>query len=297
MDLTSESKVLIQGNAASQALIHAVLNMKAYGTNIVACITPGQGGTHLQEVPIFDLVEQAQIKVGPIDTSVIWVNPYQALDAALEAIEAGVKQLVILTEGMPPLDMVGLIRKAEISETLLIGPSCAGMIVPNQLLLGLHPGEFYSPGSIGLISRGSRLTYEIASQLTQAKLGQSLSVSIGSDLIIGSSFIQWLQILDEDDQTEAIVLVGEVSGSGEEEAASYIAETIDKPVIAYIAGLYAPPTQLLGHSCTLATSKLLAQTICPPTIESKIEAFKKAKIPLADRPSQIPGLIKKALKK
>ncbi|EAW33503.1 CoA-binding protein [Lyngbya sp. PCC 8106] len=297
MDLTSESKVLIQGNAASQALIHAVLNMKAYGTNIVACVTPGQGGTYLEEVPIFDLVEQAQAKVGPIDTSVIWVNPYQALDSALEAIEAGVKQLVILTEGMPPLDMVCLIRKAEISETLIIGPSCAGIIVPNQLLLGLHPGEFYTPGSIGLISRGSRLTYEIASQLTQAKLGQSMSISIGSDLIIGSSFIQWLQILDEDDQTEAIVLVGEVSGTGEEEAASYIAETIDKPVIAYIAGLYAPPTQMLGHSCTLATSKLLAQTICPPTIESKIEAFKKAKIPLADRPSQIPGLIKKALKK
>ncbi|MEB3277908.1 MAG: CoA-binding protein [Lyngbya sp.] len=297
MNLTPDSKVLIQGNVASQALTHAVLNMKAYGTNIVACVSPGQGGTHLQEIAIFDLVEQAQAKVGPIETSLIWVNPYQVLDAALEAIEAGVRQLIILTEGMPPLDMVRLIRKAEISETLIIGPSCAGIIVPNQVLLGLHPCEFYSPGSVGLIGRGSRLTYEIAFQLTQAKLGQSMSVSIGSDLIIGSSFIQWLQILDEDEHTDVIVLVGEVSGNGEEEAASYIAETIDKPVIAYIAGLYTPKTQPMGHSCTLATSKLLAQTICPPTADSKIEAFKKAKIPLAERPSQIPGLVKKALKK
>lgn len=297
MNLTPESKVLIQGNTESQALIHAVLNIKAYGTNVVACVTPGRGGTHLQDIPIFDLVEQAQAKVGRIDTSIIWVNPYQVLDAALEAIEAGVEQLIVLTEGMPPLDMVGLIRKAEISETLVVGPSCAGIIVPDRLLLGLHPGEFYTPGSVGLIGRGSRLTYEVAFQLTQAKLGQSIGVSIGSDLIIGSSFIQWLQILDEDDQTDAIVLVGDAVGNGEEEAASYIAETIDKPVIAYIAGLYAPETsQSMSHSCTLATSKLLAQTICPPTIDSKIDAFKKAKIPLANRPSQIPSLVKKALK-
>lgn len=296
MNLTPESKVLIQGNTASPALIHAVLNMKAYGTNIVACVTPGQGGNLIQDIPIFDLVEQAQTKVGPIDTSIVWVHPYQVLDAALEAIEAGVKQLIVLSEGVPPLDMVRLIRKAEISETLIIGPSCAGVIVPNQLLLGVHPREFYTPGSVGLIGRGSRLTYEIAFQLTQAQLGQSISVSIGSDLIIGSSFIQWLQILDEDDQTDVIVLVGEVSGNGEEEAASYIAETIDKPVVAYIAGLHSPETQSWGHSCTISTSKLVALTICPPTIESKILAFEKAKIPLAESPSQIPSLVKKLLK-
>ncbi|MEL7038272.1 MAG: CoA-binding protein [Cyanobacteria bacterium J06592_8] len=297
MNLTPESKVLIQGNTTSQALIHAVLNMKAYGTNIVACVTPGQAGNLMQDIPIFDLVEQAQTKTGPIDTSIVWVHPYQVLDAALEAIEAGVKQLIILSEGIPPLDMVRLIRKAEISETLLIGPSCAGVIVPNQLLLGVHPREFYTPGSVGLIGRGSRLTYEIAFQLTQAKLGQSISVSIGSDLIIGSSFIQWLQLLDEDDQTDVIVLVGDVSGNGEEEAASYIAETIDKPVVAYIAGLHSPETQPLGQSCTIATSKLVALRICPPTIESKIAAFEKAKIPLADSPSQIPSLVKTLLKK
>ncbi|MEA5500665.1 succinate--CoA ligase subunit alpha [Limnoraphis robusta] len=296
MNLTPDSKVLIQGNAASQALIHAVLNMKAYGTNIVACVSPSQGGGYLQDIPIFDLVEQAQVKVGPVETSIIWVNPYQVLDAALEAIEAGVRQLLIITKGMPPLDMVRLIRKAEVAETIVIGPNCAGIIIPNKLLWGVHPGEFYTPGSIGLIGRGSRLTYEIAFQLTQAKLGQSIGISIGSDLMIGSSFIPWLQILDEDDQTDVIVLVGEVSGHGEEEAASYIAETIDKPVIAYIAGLHLPNSQAMGHSCTLATSKLIAQTMCPPTIDSKISAFKQAKIPLADRPSKIPALVKKCLK-
>lgn len=297
MNLTPDSKVLIQGNATSQPLIHAVLNMKAYGTNVVGCVSPSLGGDHLEDIPIFDLVEQAQVKLGPIDTSIIWVNPYQVLDAALEAMEAGVRQLVILTKGVPPLDMVRLIRKAEIAETVVIGPNCAGIIIPNQLLLGVHPGEFYTPGSVGLIGRGSRLTYETAFQLTSAKLGQSMGVSIGSDLIIGSSFIQWLQVLDEDDQTDVIVLVGQVNGHGEEEAASYIAETIDKPVVAYIAGLYAPETQLLGHSCTLTTSKLITQTMCPPTIATKKEAFKKAKIPLADRPSQIPSLVKKVLKK
>ncbi len=297
MYLTPNSSVMIQGSATSEALIHAALDMKAYGTNLVACVSPSHGGEQLHGIPVFDQVEQVQSQMGSIVTSVIWVPPYQVLDAALEAISANIQQLVILSEGMPPLDMIHLVRKAELTDTMVVGPNCAGIIIPNQLSLGVHPGEFYTPGSVGLISRGSTLTYEVALQLTQAQFGQSISVSIGRDLILGSSFIQWLQILDEDENTEVIVLMGEAAGSGEEEAASYIAETIDKPVVAYIAGLYAPSISPFGQGKTTATSKLIAQTPSFSTGDSKRAAFLKAKIPLADRPSQIPSLVKKVLKK
>jgi succinyl-CoA synthetase alpha subunit len=297
MNLTPESKVLVQGIAESPASTQAALMMKAYGTNVVAGVSPGRGGQDLHGIPVFDLVEQALYQAGKIDTSVIFVPPYWVLDAATEAIAAGIQQIVIITEGVPPLDMVRLVRKAELTETLVVGPNCPGIIVPNKLLLGTHPKEFYTPGPVGLISRSSTLTYEIALQLTNAKLGQSIGVSIGSDVIVGSSFMQWLQILDEDDHTDVIVLVGEVGSGSEEAAASYIAEAIDKPVIAYIAGRYAPKDQPLGHAGTLISSRAAMQTAGTGTAESKIAAFQEAKIPVAERLSQIPELVKKALKK
>jgi succinyl-CoA synthetase alpha subunit len=297
MNLTPESKVLVQGITESPASTQAALMMKAYGTNVVAGVSPGRGGQDLHGIPVFDLVEQALYQAGKIDTSVIFVPPYWVLDAATEAIAAGIQQIVIITEGVPPLDMVRLVRKAELTETLVVGPNCPGIIVPNKLLLGTHPKEFYTPGPVGLISRSSTLTYEIALQLTNAKLGQSIGVSIGSDVIVGSSFMQWLQILDEDDHTDVIVLVGEVGSGSEEAAASYIAEAIDKPVIAYIAGRYAPKDQPLGHAGTLISSRAATQTAGTGTAESKIAAFQEAKIPVADRLSQIPELVKKALKK
>lgn len=296
MNLTPDSKVIIQGLRSSDLSMQAALNMKAYGTNVVACVSAGRGGGVIHEIPVFDLVEQAQSSVGPVDTSVIFVHPYDVLDAALEAIDAGIRQLVIVTEGMPPLDMVDLVRKAEATETLVVGPNCPGIIVPGKLLLGTHPGQFYNSGSIGLISRSSTLTYEVAQSLTNSRFGQSVSVCIGSDLIVGSSFIQWLQILDEDDNTDAIVLVGEIGGSSEEEAASYISETIDKPVVAYIAGLNAPKVQLISHASTIITSKL-TRDVHPGTAQSKITVFQNAKIPVASSPSQIPELLKKCLKK
>ncbi|MDB9512812.1 CoA-binding protein [Kamptonema animale CS-326] len=297
MNLTPQTKVLVQGITESPASTQAALMMKAYGTNVVAGVSPGQGGQELHGIPVFDLVEQALSAFGKIDTSVIFVHPYSVLDAALEAIAAGIQQIVIVTEGVPPLDMVRLVRKAEATETLVVGPNCPGIIVPDKLLLGTHPKEFYTPGPVGLISRSNTLTYEIALQLTNAKLGQSIGVSIGSDVIVGSSFMQWLQILDEDDSTDAIVLVGEVGSGSEDAAASYIAEAIDKPVIAYIAGRYAPKGQPLGHAGTLISSRAAVQTTDAGTAESKIAAFQEAKIPVAERISQIPELVKKALKK
>ncbi|MGB3402963.1 MAG: CoA-binding protein [Microcoleaceae cyanobacterium] len=297
MQLTPKSKILIQGINTSRSSIKATQNMKKYGTNIVACVSPGRGKQELDGIPVFDLVEQAIAAVGTIETSVIFLPPYQVLDAALEAIDAGIRQLVILTEGVPPLDMVRLVQKAEMTDTLVVGPNSPGVIIPDQILLGTYPKECYQPGSVGLISRSSTLNYEIALQLTQAGIGQSISVSIGSDLIVGSSLIQWLQILDEDDQTEVIVLIGAVGGSNEEEAALYIAETIDKPVIAYIAGIHVPQAQLIGHTNNILTTRIVSQNLPSGTAESKIAAFKKAKIPLAQSPAEISDLVKKVTKK
>lgn len=301
MNFTPDTKVLIQGITEVIGSTHGAL-MKAYGTNVVAGISPGFGGQIIQEIPVFDMVEQALRQVGPVDVTVIFVKPYAVLDAALEAIGAGIRQIIIITEGMPPLDMVKLVRKAEATDTLVLGPNTPGIIVPSKVLLGIHKSDFYTPGSVGLISRSGTLTYEIALQLTQAKLGQSIAVGIGSDAILGSSFAQWLQILDEDDNTEAIVLVGEIGGSSEEEAAQYIAAAIDKPVVAYVAGHHAPKGKRLGHAGDIMAARLSTGKTFniigadPDTAQSKIQAFKAAKIPVASSPAQIPGLVKKVLK-
>ncbi|KJH73620.1 succinate--CoA ligase subunit alpha [Aliterella atlantica] len=293
MILQPDSKVLIQGITADIASTHGS-RMKAYGTNIMAGVNPGSGGQIYHDIPSFDLVEQVVAEIGAIDTTLIFVPAYQALDAALEAIAAGIRQIVIISPGMPPLDMVHLLRKAEATETIIVGPNSPGIIIPGKLLLGTHPSEFYTPGSVGIVSRSSTLTYEIALELTKSGIGQSIGVSIGGDTIAGSSFLQWLQMLDEDENTSAIVLVGEPGGNSEEAAARYIAEAIDKPVIAYIAGRKAPAGRHWGHTGTLAMVVGRGEDV--GTAQSKLAAFKSAKVPLAERPAQIPELVKKALK-
>jgi len=294
MSFTSDHKVLVQGITGALGVLYAPL-MKAYGTQVVAGVAPGHGGQRVADIPVFDLVEQALEAVGKVDTTVIFVEPYRVLDAALEAIAAEIRQIVLITEGVPPLDMVRLARKADGVETLIVGPDSPGIIVPGQVLLGTHPPEFYTPGSVGLLSRSGTLTYEVALQLTQAGLGQSIAVGIGGDRIVGSSFQQWLQILEEDDQTDVIVLVGEIGGDSEETAARYIAEAIDKPVIAYIAGRTAPKNQPMGHAGAIIASLVAGWGTEIGTADSKIAAFKEAGIPVADRPSQISDLVKQAL--
>ncbi|GAB4239981.1 MAG: succinate--CoA ligase subunit alpha [Elainellaceae cyanobacterium] len=296
MNLSASSKVLIQGITEPLGSVYAPL-MRDYGTQVVAGVSSGQGGETLKDIPIYDLVEQALEQVGMVDISIIFVPPYNVLDAALEAIEAGIRYLILITEGVPPLDMVRLIRKAELTETIVVGPNSPGIIIPGQILLGTHPPSFYLPGSVGLVSRSGTLTYEIAQELSRANLGQSIAVGIGGDRILGSSFQQWLQILEEDEQTKAIVLVGEIGGENEEIAARYVAEVIDKPVIAYIAGRTAPRGKLMGHAGAIIASRLAGMGIDIGTPDSKLAAFKRAKIPIADRPSQIPELVQKALKK
>jgi succinyl-CoA synthetase alpha subunit len=269
---------------------------------------------------VFDLVEQAVAQVGSIDVSVLFVSPYSVLDAGLEAIAAGIRQLVLISEGVPPLDMVSLLRVAEQTDTTVIGPNSPGVIVPAEILLGIHPPAFYTPGSVGVISRSGTLTIEVALALTQAGLGQSVCVGIGGDPIVGSSFPQWLQLLEEDERTQAIVLVGEIGGSAEEEAAYYIEEAIEKPVIAYIAGITAPSGQRMGHAGAVinpAEDQILARALSPDhtmnpyspevlistlngtdsllgrgTAQHKIALFQELEIPVADRPSQIPSLLR-----
>ena len=292
MNLTTESKVLIQGFCEFISATH-IAQMQAYGTNLVAGVNPGYGGKQIYNLPVFDLVEEVVAKFGQIDTTIICVQPYQVLDAALEAIASNIPQIIITTAGVPPLDMVQLLRKTEAGETLIIGPNSPGIIVPGKILLGTHEREFYIPGSVGIVSRSSTLTYEVAWELTKADFGQSICVSIGSDAIVGSSFLQWLQILDEDETTEAIVLIGQPGGESEEAAAQYITEAIDKPVIAYIAGRHAPTTQSWQETGTLAS--VIGRSANFGTAESKLAAFKSAKIPVADSPSQIPKLLKNIL--
>jgi succinyl-CoA synthetase alpha subunit len=294
MNFSTHSKVMVQGITDPLGSVYTPL-MQAYGTNVVVGVSPGSGGQVVQGIPIFDMVEQALATVGQIDVSVIFMHPYLALDAALEAIDAGIRQIVLITEGMPPLDMVRLARKAEATETLVIGPDSPGIIVPGQILLGMHPPKFYQPGCVGLISRSGTLTYEVALELTRSGLGQSIAISIGGDAIVGSSFPQWLQILDEDDATEAIVLVGEIGGETEEAAAHYIAEAIDKPVIAYIAGRTAPRGRRIGHAGAIIASQVIEMGTEIGAVESKIDAFHHAQVPIAESPSQIPALVKQSL--
>jgi succinyl-CoA synthetase alpha subunit len=293
MNLTPDSKVLLQGFCEYISGTH-VAQMKAYGTNLVAGINPGYGGQKIYDLPVFDLVEEVVEQFGAIDTTIICVDPFQVLDAALEAIASSIRQIIIISPGVPPLDMVRLIRKAEATETLVVGPNSPGIIVPGKILLGTQPSEFYTPGSVGILSRSTTLTYEVARELTHAGFGQSISVSIGSDMIVGSSFLQWLQILDEDETTKVIVLVGQPGGGREEAAAQYIAEVIDKPVVAYIAGTQAPLVKQWRQTGTLAA--VIGRDPDFGTANSKLTAFHEARVPVAERPSQIPELLTKILK-
>ncbi|OUC12831.1 MAG: CoA-binding protein [Alkalinema sp. CACIAM 70d] len=290
------SQVIIQGITEPLGMTYAPL-MKAYGTHIVAGVSPGAGGGTVAGIPIYDMVEQIPAISRGISTTVICTHPYAALDAALEAIRAGIRQIILISQGIPPLDMVHLVRQAEATETLVVGPNGPGVIVPGQISLGIHPPDFYMPGNVGLITRNGPLTYEIARTLTRAGIGQSIGVSIGCDAIVGSTFPQWLQILEEDDQTEVIVLVGEIGGDSEERAAHYISEAIDKPVIAYIAGHTAPRNRRIGHAGAIIESRTFDFGPDIGTAESKVAAFKRAGVPVAERPSQIPDLVHKLLKR
>ncbi|MEC4805947.1 MAG: CoA-binding protein [Jaaginema sp. PMC 1079.18] len=294
MQLTAETKVLIQGLDRPLGR-HYAQRMKAYGTSVVAGVSVGQGGTTIHDIPCFNLVETAIAHEGDISTSVIFVEPYHVLDAALEAIESGIRQLAIVTAGIPPLDLMRLFEKAKATNTLILGPGSAGAIVPEKIWLGTCEPQFYTPGHVGIISRSDRLADEVALQLTQAQIGQSMAIHLGTGVMIGSSFQDWLKILADDPATEVILLI-EQNGQGSHEAAQELQDlNLTKPIIAYVVGHQVPMTAPKSQAASEIASQLTCTIPHTNMAKQKIAAFKKAKIAIADYPRDLPDLIQKAL--
>ena len=244
--INKETRVVVQGFTGSQATLHSEQSIE-YGTNIVGGITPGKGGqTHLGK-PVFDTMEEAKKSVNP-NASLIFVPAPFCKDSILEAAESGIELIICITEGVPTLDMLDVKKRVDELGITLIGPNCPGLITPGEAKLGIMPASIHIPGSVGIISRSGTLTYEAVKQTTDIGLGQSSCIGIGGDPIPGSSFIDILKLFQEDPQTEAIVMVGEIGGTAEEDAAEYIKQNITKPVVSYIAGQTAPEGKRMGHA-------------------------------------------------
>ena len=244
--IDKDTRVLVQGFTGSQGTLHSTQS-KEYGTNVVGGVTPGKGGVSHLDLPVFNSVKEAVEQVQP-NASLIFVPAPFCKGAILEAADAGIKFIVCITEGVPTLDMLEVKKIVDGLDISLIGPNCPGVITPGVGKMGIMPGEIHLPGRVGIISRSGTLTYEAVKQTTDLGLGQSSCVGIGGDPIPGSSFIDILELFQADDQTDAIVMVGEIGGSAEEEAAEFISQNVTKPVVSYIAGQTAPPGKRMGHA-------------------------------------------------
>ncbi|MCJ2554814.1 MAG: succinate--CoA ligase subunit alpha [Candidatus Thermoplasmatota archaeon] len=280
--LDETSRVLVQGITGHQGRFHTKASL-AYGTKIVAGVTPGKGGTEVHGVPVFEAVQEAVDATGA-DTSFFLVPARYAKDAAIEAVEAGIRLLVLITERIPFHDALDIVAYAKIRGTTVVGPNCPGIISPGKSKVGIMPGHIFQPGRVGVLSRSGTLTYEIVNAITEAGEGQSTAIGIGGDAIIGMNFVEGLRLLEDDEETERIVLVGEIGGTAEEEASAFITEQVDKPVVAYVAGQTAPPGRRMGHAGAIISRG-------KGTAESKIEAFREAGVPVAKIPAQVPILL------
>lgn len=286
--INKNTKLLVQGITGRDGSFHTS-KMKAYGTNIVGGVSPGKGGQTFEGIPVFNTVEDA-VKATGANTSIIFVPAPFAGDAILEAAEGGIELVVCISEGVPTLDMVKATTYLKKKGVKLIGANCPGLITPDEALVGILPGNIFMKGNVGLMSRSGTLTYEMVNQLTTNGLGQSTCVGIGGDPVAGLYYQELLQMFEDDPETEAIVLIGEIGGDAEERAAQYIKEKISKPVVAFIAGQTAPPGKRMGHAGAIISSG-------SGTAAEKIAAFEAVGVPVARRPVEIPALVKQLLAK
>jgi len=285
--INKDTKVVVQGITGSMGKTHTKL-MLDYGTKVVAGVTPGKGGQEVHGVKVYNTVLEAKEKAGAT-VSCIFVPGSLTLDAAYEAFDAGMELVIIITEGVPPHDEVKIIREAKNRGIKVVGPNCPGVISPGKCQIGIHPGIIYKEGKVGMVSRSGTLTYEVALALSNAGIGQSTCIGIGGDPVIGLGFIDCLKLFNEDKDTDVIVLMGEIGGTAEEEAAEYIKKNVKKPVVAYIAGRTAPEGKRMGHAGAIISGN-------KGTAESKLKAFKDANVEVADLPSQVVDLVKKVVK-
>ncbi len=284
--IDDSTNVIVQGVTGRDGSFHA-RQMVGDGTKIVAGVTPGKGGQKLDEIPVYNSVADAQ-KDHKVDASVIFVPPKFASAAIKEAADAGVPLIICITEGVPVLEMVKNYRYVKDKGLRLIGPNCPGLISPGKCKIGIMPYKIHKEGDIGVISRSGTLTYEVVYNLTTNGLGQSTCVGIGGDPIIGTTFTNLLELFENDPETAAVVVIGEIGGEDEEKAAEFIKTKMNKPVAAFISGRTAPPGKRMGHAGAIISGG-------KGTPQAKVKAFQDAGVEVADKPDEIPGLIKKAL--
>jgi succinyl-CoA synthetase alpha subunit len=280
--VNKNTRLIVQGITGREGMFHAE-QMIAYGTNVVGGVTPGKGGQWSVGVPVFDSVRDA-VRATEANTSIIYVPAAFSSDAILEAVDAGISLVVCITEGIPTLDMVKTRAYVDQSDARLIGPNCPGLITPGQAKVGIMPGHIHIPGTVGVVSRSGTLTYEVVAALTGRGIGQSTAVGIGGDPIIGSTFIDILRLFEDDPDTEQVVMIGEIGGTDEEEAARFIQEYMSKPVTGFIAGQTAPPGKRMGHAGAIISGG-------KGTAAEKVQALEAAGVRMAKQPTDIAELV------
>ncbi len=282
----SSTRLLVQGITGREGSFHTE-QMVEYGTNVVGGVTPGGKGKTVAGAPVFDTVAEAVAAVQP-NVSIIYVPAKFAPDAIYEAVDGGIPFVICITEGIPVMDMVPVYAYVRSKGARLLGPNCPGIITPGQAKVGIMPGFIHTPGPVGLVSRSGTLTYEVVDALTRAGLGQTTAIGIGGDPIIGTSFVDALELFQADDETQAIVMIGEIGGTDEEDAAAFISASVTKPVVGFIAGQTAPPGKRMGHAGAIISGGA-------GTAAGKITALQAAGVTVANRPSEVPGLVRAAL--